>query len=247
MQIYLAAAPPDLKKASECWKNLAYAAYRIGPDSTLLRETSLSASRGGLLLLSDAKAPPIRDGESLAQAVLRECRRRNAAGAVLDFEEPPSADRKNFAAILARRLSPLYVPQDYAVPGGIPLVQTAVSGGNLQEYLEAALRRYGTAALDVQRLCMDFPLPSPSGTGAPMPFSRLSVILRQTRPQTFFSGDLCARYFTCLQDGQTHFLLYDDGETLRKKLQLGRSLGFSAAFLMYPEVCDFPASFWQTV
>ena len=62
----------------------------------------------------------------------------------------------------------------------------------------------------------------------------------------FFSQDLCARYFTYTREGETHFVLFDDADTLQQKLQTGTRMGFSAAFLMYPEVRDllpqlFPA------
>ena len=54
----------------------------------------------------------------------------------------------------------------------------------------------------------------------------------------FFSQDLCARYFTYTREGETHFVLFDDADTLQQKLQTGTRMGFSAAFLMYPEVRD---------
>jgi hypothetical protein len=248
---YLAVSPQEQEHGASCSQRLACAAYRIGPSSSLLREVSLSALSNGLPLISDRNAPVISDAEKLAQAVLRECSRRKSAGAVLDFESPPTPDRLQFAKICARLLSSrqlaLYVPELYAVPGSIPLINTAVSGGNFTEYLQDALRRYGHAALDVQRLCMDFSLPAPSGTGTAMRQDQLSAILRQTCPQVFFSQDLCAKYFTDSRNGQTHFILYDDGDTLRKKMQIGSSLGFYAAFLMYPEVSDLPQDFWKAL
>lgn len=54
----------------------------------------------------------------------------------------------------------------------------------------------------------------------------------------FFSQELCARYFTYTHEGQTHFVLFDDAGTIRKKLQTGTALGYAAAFLMFPEVRD---------
>ena len=54
----------------------------------------------------------------------------------------------------------------------------------------------------------------------------------------FFSQELCARYFTYTRGGEFHFVLFDDAETLNQKLKLGASMGFSAAFLMWPEVRD---------
>ncbi|WP_287227332.1 hypothetical protein [Oscillibacter sp.] len=57
-------------------------------------------------------------------------------------------------------------------------------------------------------------------------------------PPPFSLQDLCARYFTYARDGETHFVLFDDADTLSQKLRTGGNMGFAAAFLMYPEVQD---------
>ena len=57
-------------------------------------------------------------------------------------------------------------------------------------------------------------------------------------PAVFFSQDLCARYFTYSRDGEAHFVLFDDADTLNQKLRLGAGMGFAAAFFMWPEVRD---------
>ena len=41
-----------------------------------------------------------------------------------------------------------------------------------------------------------------------------------------------------LQQGQTHFVLFDDARTLRRKLELARQLGIRDALVMLPEVED---------
>ena len=59
------------------------------------------------------------------------------------------------------------------------------------------------------------------------------------RPQVYFSDELCARYFTyCVPADGAHFVLFDDGATIRKKLQVARSLGVKYALLAYPETAD---------
>ena len=47
-----------------------------------------------------------------------------------------------------------------------------------------------------------------------------------------------AKYFTYTAEGGTHFVLFDDVETLRRKVRLAQELGIQKAFLMYPEVAD---------
>ena len=55
----------------------------------------------------------------------------------------------------------------------------------------------------------------------------------------FFSGELCAHYFTYMsRDSGAHFVLFDDAGSIRKKLLTARSLGVSQAVLSYPQTAD---------
>ena len=222
-----------------------HAAYRIGPDSTLVRRELPPHIRGGLLSLSDRDAAPLNAGK-LASALFRECARRNYGGILLDFEQSPAPDRQALAAALLRECGrwrkTLVVPESYAptVPGARILINTALSGGSLEARLREAAARYGPgyAALDAQRLAMEFSLPEPSGEGRPLTWEALRQLMAEEAPAVFFSGDLCARYFTYTRGGQTRFVLFDDAETLAQKLRLGGALGYRTAFLVYPEVAD---------
>ena len=83
MQVYLAVTPGQLQEAARHCRNLAHVAYRIGEGSTLLRQSVLMQTRGGLLAVTDQDAPLIEEPEKLSAAVLRECGRalyRHAAG-----------------------------------------------------------------------------------------------------------------------------------------------------------------------
>lgn len=129
-------------------------------------------------------------------------------------------DRLAFAETLARApvARPVYVPESYAAASGaIPLICTAISGGNFVQRLQEAAAgrdRAGGLALDVQRLRMDFTLPAQSGEGRPLSGRELQDLLDRESPSVFFSQDLCARYFTYARDGETHFVLFDDADTL---------------------------------
>lgn len=245
MQTFLAATPETEAAAGGHTRALAHVAYRIGEGSALLRRNLLLQTKGGLLALSDCDAPRIQDAAALCAAVVRECSRRNYGGVLLDFEEEPAEDRRAFV----RRLSPelgrirrtLYVPAAYGAdaPEAVMLLCSSVSGGSFQEYLQsaAAKRSPGRLGLDVERLRMDFRLPCPSGQGRPLDdreFRRLA----ERGGATFFSPDLCARYFTYVQGGQTHFVLFDDADTLNRKVRTAAAMGFAAAFFMWPEVGD---------
>lgn len=246
MQIFLAVTPQELRSAMRWRCGLAHVAYRIGPESTLLRQNLLLDTQGGLLSLGDQDAPAIADPEKLSAAVLRECSRRSYGGVLLDFELPAARDRQAFVSELDRALTrnrrALYVPEACAksAPGGAVLLCTAMSGGNFTERLreEVSLRGAGHVALDLQRLRMDFSLPARSGEGTPMTGEALAELMEAKDPSVFFSQDLCARYFTYVRENETHFVLYDDADTLIQKTRIGTSLGIGAGFFMYPEVQD---------
>jgi len=243
LQSYLVVTPGEVQDAARCRCPLAHAAYRIGPESTLLRRDLLLQTRGGLLAVSDREAPFIGDPKALSAAVLRECGRRNYQGVLLDFEEPPQPDRLAFARRLGEDLGrrTLYLPWPGVVKNAVTLIDGAVSGGNFADHLREEAARQGGAgqlALDLARLRMDFPLPCPTGLGKPLTAQELAALMEREAPSVFFSQELCARYFTYTRDGQGHFVLFDDAGTLRQKLRTGAALGYEAAFLLWPEVCD---------
>lgn len=245
MQIYLAVTPGEYQSAAKYSRLFAHVAYRIGPESQLLRQSLLLQTHGGLLTLGDRDAPPISAPEALCAGILRECARRSYTGVLLDFEARPADDRKVFAAMLAQQLRKtrrtLYVPESCAVSGAVPLICTALSGGSFPQRLQEAARQFGGAehlGLDVQRLRMDFTLPAKSGEGRPLSVEEFRALVEKESPAVFFSQELCARYFTYMQDQETHFVLFDDESTLRQKLKTGEAMGFSTAFFMWPEIRD---------
>lgn len=92
---------------------------------------------------------------------------------------------------------------------------------------------------------MDFRLPARSGQGEPLTQAALDALIREHQLAVFFSKDLFARYFTYAKNGESHFILFDDADTLRQKLRLGRQLGVAAAFFQWPEVCDIADSLFR--
>lgn len=254
MQLYLAVTPDKLREAARYTDRLGHVAYRVGPDGRLARQNLLARTRGGLMVLGDRDCGAVRDHAALCRDVWRECGNRGFGGVLADFEQPPSPDRTAFlealGVVLARNNRRLYVPEAYGrrVPQAAVLICTALSGGNLRQRLEECAQTYGRQrlALDLQRLRMRFPLPCPSGEGEPMEGEELADLLARRQPAVFYSGDLCARYFTVTEGGESRFILFDDADTLRRKIQLGRDIGAGAGFLMYPEVEDLlPELFGQ--
>lgn len=247
MQVYLAVTPGQLQEAARHCRNLAHVAYRVGEGSVLLRQSVLLQARGGLLAVTDQEAPPIDDPEKLSAAAVRECGRRGYTGVLLDFQSR-SPDRLAFArqlaAVLTQTRRTLYVPEEYgpAVPGAVALICTALSGGDFAQRLREAASAAGGAgklALDVQRLRMDFTLPARTGEGRPLTAEEFQALTEQEDPAVFFSQELCARYFTYMsRESGAHFVLFDDGATLRRKLEAAQSLDIRTVLAPWPEIAD---------
>lgn len=252
LQLYLSVTPDQTAALSLPGISPAHVAYRIGPGSTLLRQNLLLNTKGGLLSLSDRNAPPVSDPSALAAAVLRECTRRGYTGVVLDSEGPTRSDilmfAKQLSSLLQKSRRRLFLPEAHAanIPHAVPLICTALSGGDLTELLRQAVSSDCSPALDVQRLRMDFTLPAPSGTGEPLSEAALQHLLETLHPSVFFSSALCTRYFTYIRNDLPHFVLFDDAETLRQKLRIGKQLGYCAAFFQWPEVCDIAEALFCT-
>lgn len=246
MQLYLTVTPDKLREAAQYTDRLAHVAYRVGRDGRLTRRELLARTRGGLMALGDRDCGAIRDVPALCRDVWRECGNRNYGGVVADFEQSAAEDRGAFlealSGILARNGKKLYVPEAYGgrVSRAAVLICTALSGGNLRQRLEECAQRFGRErlALDLQRLRMSFPLPCPTGEGTVLTGGELEEMMRRRQPSVFYSGDLCAKYFTFTEAGEGRFVLFDDGDTLRRKIRLGQEMGIGAGFLMYPEVED---------
>lgn len=239
MQLYLAAAPCYLPEARRWGLPIAHAAYRIDSGGRLAALALPPEVQGGLLLVTgtDCAAPP--QPEALARDILRECLHRQYTGVVL--EPVLTAAAVTALESLCRRYGrTLYVPERCGgqMPDVQVVVSTALSGGTLRRRLEEVCRRFGPRriALDLACVRADFSLPAPYGDGRMLTAQQLAS-LRAQRP-VFFSPELCARYFTYEQDGMTHLVLFDDADTLRRKIGLGTELGIAAGMLSLPEAAE---------
>lgn len=241
MATYLALTPEALGVSKVRGVPLVHMAYAVSGRGKLTRSAKPS---GGLMGLSDRCQTAFPDRSALIRQIVRECAARGFGGVLADFDAASPPDRRPFldtlGVTLEREGRRLYVPESLDVPHAKVLIGTAVSGGSLREYLRAAVRRRGAEhlALDVQRLRMDFTLPSFSPEGRPLSAEDFEKIRLQSGASVFFSEPLGARYFTYRAGTETHFVLFDDAETLKAKLRLARSLGIEDAFFMFPEVKD---------
>ena len=252
MQLYLAVTPDHLDTAMRHTNRIAHVAYRIEEGGTLYSCELAKRIKGGFMVLSDGDGCEIPDLSALCKAIWNECEQRDFAGIVADFEQPVSEQRCAFlnqlCGVLRCKGRTLFVPESYgeAVKGAMVLICTAVSGGTLHHRLGESRRCFGDrVALDLQRVRMEFPLPCPSGEGCPIPQETLCEFLSEN-PSVFFSEDLCAKYFVRVCGCEPKFVLFDDAQTLHRKLRLAQGMGITTAFVMFPEVEDILGELWSS-
>lgn len=194
--------------------------------------------------LSDRCAGALPRADALCRAIVCECARRHFRGVLADFEPGSPSDRLAFLTRLTGALSArgmrLYCPAALPANGATLLIGTAVSGGSLQSLLERSINHFASErlALDLERVQMDFPLPCPTGCGTPLRHEELLALQQKHHASIYYSRELAANYFTYPTERGTHFVLFDDAETLRRKVRLAESYGIWEAFVMYPEICD---------
>jgi hypothetical protein len=245
---WILTAPPARAQQAAAWGlPVGHMAYRVGPGARLLRSNIPPDLRGGLMVLDGGGFDGRGDPAPFCQQVLRECACRDFHGVILDLEGPPQPLLGQIVSrlgqLLSRRGWPLYVPEAYAPCSDQAkiVLPSALSGGSLVQRLSEGAERYGAGrvALGVQRVAEDFTLPSPTGSGVPLSREELDRRVRARGAATFFSDELCARYFTYLsRNSGAHFVLYDDAGSIRKKLHVARQLGLYACILAWPEVDD---------
>lgn len=238
------ALPAQSRSVTSAGHRVAHMAYHVGPGLSLWQDP-MPSPRGGFLMLDDEpydRSPG--DAAKLAQTCLSLCHAQGFEGLICDFEQPVRKTLEAFVAqgaelFTARGLT-FYVPERYAAcHGGTKVyVSTAMASGSLRARLSESAELYGAhrLALDMERVCRDIVLPAPTGMGTALGADRLAELLAERGGSSFFSSELCARYFTSKDDaGRTHFILFDDASTFRHKTSAAQALGIRTGLVLYPD------------
>lgn len=209
--------------------------WSIGPELTLQRESGISVLRSGYMVVTDESYDGTgNDIGKLTDSIVRECDRLGARGIIFDFEKRRFAqlDALIGEVISVFRRGPVFVPERYSVRNAYTVVHIAQTTGTLSARLREAGERYGDMfAVDYECLRRDTLLP---GTQSRVMTEEELKILMKNRA-TFYSSELCARYFTYKSGEEHHYIIFDNTETKQKKCELASRFGARYGIFLYPE------------
>lgn len=232
---------------------VGHMAYRIAPNGTLLSANGFS-QQGGMMVLCD----PFHAGnmQHLIAVAIRECHRRNFTGVIYLFEGQCGATQRNFLRLFSQQLAQhhlaFFVPAQYAsfVPNAFFLVSSALSGGNLELQLRQTAETHGggNTVLAIERVAEDFPLPALNGNGKKINPLELQQMKQRLAPTTFFSPELCMRYFTYRNEqGNLHLVLFDDEDTICKKMELAQHFSISHTIFLWEEIVPWISAIFKKI
>ena len=248
MKSILLAAPPGMCEAAAAYGcRVVHLAYNLDEQGRLIRPEMPQTRKGSMMAIchSGTQAPEIDRSAFLTQ-IIRECSARGFSGVICDFEGEYSPILgpvcKYLSSELAARGISFSVPENYAhavLPPTNIVVSSAISGGSLRQRLNDATKKYGAERiiLECERNCEDFTLPANTGSGKRMAVSELDNLFSRLMPIPYFSSDLCTYYFTYRdRNNYSHFVLFDNASSIRKKLSVAADAGITSAILVYPEI-----------
>ena len=216
----------------------AHPCYGVDREGRLICRENDRLRGGWLYLRRGGLWDGLRRSEGLCRDLLRECAARSFCGVLLDG---PCGSLLRWEEELTVHGLRLLVPESCAglVDRAGVYLSSALSGGCLEDRLKAGLDRFGPERLTLllEQAAEDFFLPAPTGCGKPLTQEELNNLRERLEPCVFFSPPLCARYFTYMsQESGAHFVLFDDRDTMARKLERARAAGVRSFLLPSPAV-----------
>ena len=240
-QFILGCGADEAEAAAALGCESACLCYRISASGKLLCAAP-RAPQGGIMALC-ASGEDAPDERELIPALERQLKKGRHGGLFADFED--------WTPRLGALMEPLertcralgcdfFVPQLYApqTQSACVLVGSDVAAGSYEGMISEQAQRYGERfALELVPLRADFILPS-GGRARQIDGEELDMLLaRGLTP--YFSEALCARYFTYRDGaGRTHFTLFDDASTLKRKCDIAARFGARYIFGLYGELVE---------
>ena len=241
---YIVTYPSDIKTNQSHPFPCVQMIYRISESGMLQRIPSYSSQNRNIMGLSDSTGLKNCDPDRLCRDVVTEYMRRGYAGIVLNIElENTDLDKlEKICSYLSQKKIIYFLPVELAQISADAkiIVPSSISGGSISQMLKMLTDKYSPSriCMELVRTCSDFEMPSYKPDGTAISADALNELMVTHDAQSFFSSELGCKYFTYRQDGNAHFVLYDDSEMASYKIRLAQTAGFYGVFMVYSQWSD---------
>ena len=212
----------------------------IAKGNLLLSEKLCDNTFGDMMVVSMRNAE-----ESVTLPIYDECKKRGYSAVFLDTDELPKSENSNIfskvSATLEKRGLSTFCPLTFAniCPRSVPVADGTITGGFFKDELANFKKKHRRIGISISRIISRFEMPVSDADGvslSPMEFKRF---VQAFDGNIFFSPQLMTNYFLFSSgSNKCEYILFDDADTISKKLRTAKELGFSDAFLVQREISD---------
>lgn len=215
----------------------AHTGFLVKSDGHLYSESGNSSISGGMMLISFECQPRVRSYDRLLSETVFVFRKKGFSGIIIDG--PDGIDISQYLVRMFKGLTKnLIVSSGIPSPSGcVKAVSSAVSGGTLRQMLLDSIRAYGlkNICIAAELIRADFTLPAMDGKCSYMTLDETMSLIKRYKTPSFYSHDLETNYFSYKRDGKAHMVLYDNSESMIRKITLASSLGITKCLISYSD------------
>ena len=238
---FIVATSADISAADNCSSSCVHLIYRINESGMLQRAQAYTPPRKNIMGIYDDGGLAKCDIERLIRDIITEFMRRNYVGILFDVSSSPEiiTSMQKICSVLSQKKILHFIPINLAsisIDAKL-IVPSSISGGSIYEMLNSLKEKYTASRLCIEiiRTRNDYTMPSYNPEGVFLSSEEYKNIIEKYSPHCFFSQELACKYFTYHTSENTHFVLYDDSETVIYKIKMAEKLGLFSAFLLYSE------------
>lgn len=239
--IVLVTTDSDSARLPEPFSRRLCFSHCLSPTAALRRRIAMLNPSSSILGVSDLVPLTTRGNAGQLYADLEaEVRTLGCPGVFLDFEQNYPV-MQEFLRLADERLAaagiPLYVPErcGAGLRHAVLVCEASVSGGSFDQRFTDLLEQHGAGrvAAMLEPACTGYCLPSQDANGTRLTQTDLEQLRSRYGAQAFFSKELCAKYFTYMDEKERgHFVLYDDNSTMQEKHRRLTARGVSPCFVL---------------
>ncbi len=180
----------------------------------------------------------------VAPGIYDECRKRSYSSVFLDCKSGDIEQDSlcELSGSLIRRGLKVYIPEALAghCNGAVPVFQYNAYKDTLKRQLDYITKQHKKPALSIPVICNRHTMPHEDDNCKTLSFREAMLLKSRCMAESFYSPALSANYFIFQDtDKSCGFCLFDDANSISRKIRLAKQYGIDTVFLVNKEISDF--------